>query len=997
MKFILSAMVGATLALTTLGADADGAPGERRITLEIESKTLAGALDQWAAQSGYQIVLQNWEIAKGLAAPSVKGTFSAQAALSQLLDGTPFTYVWINDKAVSIRGRLDAVPKLMTIGGAEESTSHVNGLFSEDDRLSAKGLHPFEGQAQPVLPRAQSEESLGEDRKIQDLEEVVVTGSRLKGQGPDSGPAPVTVFTRERIDQLGAASIADVLDYLPQQPFAARDQDNFGGSRAIRLRGLGLGTTLVLIDGRRAVTSALQGARNYFDLNTIPLGAVERIEVLSDSASAVYGADAVGGVLNIILKDEVEHPDVTLYYGAARSGGAERRASLSLGGDATRVRGLVTLDVFDRDYLHGQDRDRSANQDFTRFGSIDGRFPFSNPGNVFSMTGNDLPGVGSPIAAVPRGSSGIGLTPADFIATAGQTNLESINRFSSLIPKTQRVAATGKLTVDLSGDIAAFVEALYSHREDDRLVIPDLLPFGLVPADNPFNPFGEDVGVNYLFTGVGTIRDHSEAKAFRAVTGLRGSHERFDWEASLLASDEDADDRSFNRVDPARVAAALAAPSPEDALNVFQDGPGGSDALLSSLRAAPIVDKYASKALQGGGFVRADVVNLPSGVLQVVGGMEVRSEEITFDSLTAGISINPERESSALYAETRVPLMSALQLTLAGRYDDYDDFGSTFNPQFGLAWTPIPQLLLRLSHGTSFRAPSLFELYAPVTVTNEPILDPSRGNEFVVIESRGGGNPALRPEESDSTTFGLVFAPADDHGLRIEASYWRISQDVRVQRLDPNLVLANEEFFSDRVHRAAPTTDDIAAGLPGQLLSLDWTSVNSGSLDTRGLDAQLSLPLETNIGRWTASVAATWVDEYRVADFPTTPPVERVNVASSQGTIPRWRASATLDWNYGPAAITTIVRYIGPYRDTLFDVRTDRTVGAQTLVDLQGSLALSGAGDSWPLSGLTIRLGVINLFDSDPHFSEVGFNTGYDPSLADVRQRFGYISLSKSF
>ena len=168
--------------------------------------------------------------------------------------------------------------------------------------------------------------------------------------------------------------------------------------------------------------TAANAAFNAFDLNMIPIAAVERVEVLSDAASAVYGADAVGGVVNLILKRELERVEADVRYGAASGGAEERRASLSGGFGTERVNASLVLDYFDREFLLGAERERWRDQDYGRFGGTDSRSANANPGNITSRTGANLPGLSSTWAAVPVGSTGIGLTPADFEATAGQRN-----------------------------------------------------------------------------------------------------------------------------------------------------------------------------------------------------------------------------------------------------------------------------------------------------------------------------------------------------------------------------------------------------------------------------------------------------------------------------------------------------------------------------------------------------------------------------------------------
>lgn len=436
MKAIFSlVMIGAALAFCSVSAGAQVQPkqqtADRPIDFDIRSQTLTNALNEWADQTQLQFISPAAEVTDQIVAPQVKGTFTAQAALNLLLANTPLTYQFLSDRMVSIRPRSEE-------GVAAVSPRRQPKPVAKDDRRDSQ--------------------------QVAMVEEMTVVGSRLK-RYTDEGPAPVIIFDRERIERLGVSNIGDVLDYLPQQSFAAREHTNFGGAREVRLRGLGTGTTLILINGRRTITSALQGARGFFDLNTIPLTAVERIEVLSDSASAIYGADAVGGVINIVLKTEVESA-VDVYYGAADGGADERRASLTVGHSGERLRLSAIVDYFDRGVLLGAERGITANQDFRRFGGSDTRATTTNPANISSATAANLPGLPSQFAAVPAGSTGIGLTPADFLATAGQTNRDSLFRYVTLIPETERRSAAAFGEFDLTSNMAVFGELQYANRGD---------------------------------------------------------------------------------------------------------------------------------------------------------------------------------------------------------------------------------------------------------------------------------------------------------------------------------------------------------------------------------------------------------------------------------------------------------------------------------------------------------------------------------------------------
>lgn len=962
------------LAAVTAWAD------DRDPTFDIPSQTLGSALIEFSEQADVQVVVASNATA-GIRAPRVTGQFSAREALTALLANSGLQFQAVGEKTFALAQAAPAAAPRPTVA-----------VPKTDVQKSA------DPPAQ-VVPK-------GEQTTEVRREEIVVTGSRLRGAG-DDGPAPVTTLSREQIDQLGVTSTADLISYLPQQSFGFQ-QNTFASAKSVQLRGLGLGTTLVLINGRRVVTSALQGARNFFDLNTIPLAAVERVEVLTNSASAVYGADAVGGVINIILKQQVDRPAVSMYVGAADGGDEERRATISLGGNGQRFRGSLTLDAFDQTALLGSERDRYANQDFRRFGGVDRRTLFANPGNISSSTSANLPGLPSRIAAVPEGSTGVGLTPASFIETAGQSNLESTARYYAIMPDVTRYSAIASAEAKLGDALDLFGEVMFVDGETTSPSTPPILAAKTVPATNAFNPFGVPVVVNYLLTGAGPSRDEYEASTLRWTTGLKGdAGTGWDWELSVLGIDEDSTGRTLNGLDGARVDAALASSDPALALNVFQDGPGGTESLLRSLVATPVVNSYSSDAIQGTAFVRGSPFATGAGNVEIVVGAEARSEKMHFESRPS-IILSPDRDSASGFAEVRLPLFGGgrrvraidrLALTVAGRYDEYSDAGSTFNPQYGIEWYPHRQLLLRGSYGTSFRAPSLFELYQPAVARPTVVVDPHRGGAPSPITLLTGGNTELEPEEAEALTMGFVFRFDERTGSSVSASYWSVHQDQRVQRLTNSLILINESLFPERVIRAAPTPEDIAAGFPGALVSIDSTSVNFGKVDTSGVDLAVSGTIATRFGDFSPAVAATWVEKYDAADFPNTPVVERVGVANVQGTIPEWRGTASLAWTRGGIGLSAVARYVSAYDDAnTSNVRTGRKVDAQVLLDLQASLDLSRIWSEalkWP-QGLTLRGGLINALDQEPRFSEVSA-LGLDPRQADVRQRFAYLSLAATF
>ncbi len=819
------------------------------------------------------------------------------------------------------------------------------------------------------------------------------------------GPAPVQVFTRRAIEALGAASIPDVLRYIPQQPFNRPEHYYYNAAQYSQMRGIGVDTTLILINGRRVVPTSNSLTVNAFDLNSIPLAAVDKIEVLSDSASAIYGADAMGGVINVVLKKEIPQPVIDVQYGGASGGGELLRASLSAGYSTDRFRASLIFDYYTRDFLFGAERDRWVDQDFTRYGGTDYRSTAGTPGTVRSLTGGNLPGLSSSFAMVPGGSTGIGLTPADFAETAGVRNRTSTLSTLSIVPEAQQRSVALFSEYDVTSELTAFSEVLYTNR---RTVSQDEIysvQSALVPATNPFNPFGQPVLIDFLLDGIEPRRFVHDLELLRGAAGLRGSlGSSWQWEIAAAGSTETDDALRTNQVNMARLNSALAATDPARALNPFVDGPAGAPALLASLVESNAYHHF-SRGRQLSAFLRGEVFDLPAGPVQAVVGGEWRDENVVYDDLTQ--AIDNGRDVRATFTELRVPLIGGaahtrgdvLSMTLAARVDDYSDFGSTINPQMGLMWRPVQDLLVRGSYGTSFRPPSLFELHAPrTTAANVALRDPARNNALSNVTFVSGGNPDLQPIEAESMTAGFVLTPSALPGLRLLANYWKIQTENRVTLLHFSALLANEQAFSDRIVRDTPTPADLAAGLPGRLLELDISRLNFGRLTTDGIDFEANYELATRWGDFTPRLSATWVNQFIAVDVPTTAPIDRVGIANPSGSIPRWRVVGGLGWKRNGVGLSTTIDWLPGYMDATTSGLTGRRLPSRTLVDLQASFAMDELWGRSPLwDDLSLQAGVKNAFDELPPFADVGFAIGFDSSQGDLIGRMSYIKLSKGF
>jgi iron complex outermembrane receptor protein len=963
---------------------------ERRHDIDIGPVSLSEALLSFSQQTELQyLYLPTDGVEEKVAVRPVKGSYTADEALRALLpDG--FRYAWTNARTVSIFPPPANVPP----GG-------VNAAVAEKDQQ-----HSQVSQGQQ-LSMANGGGKSGSARGPYDWD-VLVEASRIAFGALDLD-VPITVMDRDEIKMLGASTVTDLLRYVTQQTHTMSESYLGDGTQFADLRGLGFDTTLVLINGRRTVTTASALTFNAFDLNSIPLGAVERVEIVSDSTSAMYGADAIAGVVNIVLRENIPEPTLDINYGAAAGGAVERHAAFSASGTSGRFRGSMVLDYFDRGLLPGRERNRWNDQDFRRFGGEDWRSPTASPGNVRSPTTQYLPGLPSTFAAIPAGTAGAKLTQADFLATAGQQNLESLFQYSSALSAGTRSAVVAEGEYTLRSDLSIFGDFMYVHRDNSSEFEPSVLAGELVPATNPYNPFGTDVLVDVLLTELGPRTFSRSGEMVRGVGGARGQVGEWTWEASLHNSQNDDTTVEANRLDPLRAASALAATNEDDALNPFGGSDANSSELLRSLLAPPARNRFRSEMIQATAYGRGPIFTLPSGRVDLLVGGERRKEQVAYDiTVGAPLSGAHERFVTAAFGEVRLPVVAAgaripaiteLSLVLSGRLDSYSDVGNSFNPEYALVWRPNSAFTFRTSLADSFRPPPLFDLYMPVLDAQVPTVDTARNNELAFPVWKVGGNAGLKPSRAESFTAGLQFAPIGEPGLRVAANYWRIRLGDSIGIPAGERLLAGESRFPERILRGEPSAADIAAGLPGRLELIDATRLNYGSIRTSGLDFSASMSLGTAVGRFMPQVSATWVHDFTTTDLVEGPDVDRVGVADLQGSVARWRGVAGLGWNRQGMSVSANVRYVPSYDDV--DTpghRTGRSVAAQTLVDAQIACDVSDmAGEESVWHGFEVRAGVFNLLDKEPPFAEAGLLIGFDPSQGDLRQRFWYVKLSKSF
>lgn len=649
-------------------------------------------------------------------------------------------------------------------------------------RLLGAGLSMFAATA----AFAQSASTTTTEGAEVKLEKFVVTGSYIQRIDTE-GPAPVQIINRDTIDLSGSNTVQDVLKRIPSN-FAGvnenvNNQGATGGAGNVSLRGLGAETTLVLINGRRVAPSAAAGANSFVNINSLPLAAVDRIEVLQDGASALYGSDAIGGVVNVILRKDYTGAEGTVRYGNSfASDVSEFRGSVVTGAYTGKASALIVFDYFTRNSLLRNERPgeplstadhRALHPDGTDF-----RSPTGNPGTITMRPGSaygtatnplGLPANPSLIFGIPDGSTGVWTDAAAFARTLLPNQVRTFDFAgpNQIIPEVQRVGITAMGSYDLTEKIELFTELSYNRTKSDvYLAATPVTATGavnVIPANNPYNPFGEPVNFSWRPLDVGPRTDYITTHASRYLIGLKGEvFDTWNWEVGLMLNSDSVADIGVNYIVTTDVIAAASgtfARAPGIFLNVFGDKRGNDPRLLAALNNTVTTNgELTQRSLDG--KVTGELFQLPAGALGIAVGGEQRFEklEVYLDPLTqqgafagSGTRENTfgRRTVSSGYAEINVPLVSTKQnyswlrsaeLQIAARSESYDIVGKTSKskfdstkPKFAISIRPIKDLMIRASYAEGFRAPSLFELFSGANGSFPSYNDPLRGANDLTI------------------------------------------------------------------------------------------------------------------------------------------------------------------------------------------------------------------------------------------------------------------------
>ena len=804
-----------------------------------------------------------------------------------------------------------------------------------------------------------------------EVEAVIVTGSRIRGIDPIG--SPVVGLGREEMELSAGTTTTELLSELPQvfnlgatdASFTAANNQSanrtFG--TGVNLRGLGTESTLTLLDGRRLPAAGTQS--QYFDPSVIPTMAIARLEVLADGSSGIYGSDAVGGVVNILLRRNYDGAEVSGRVKFA-DGFEEYQAGAVAGKDWGSGSFMIAGEYNKRGMLMASDRDFYTD-DMRPYGGPDLRSTLSAPGNIL------VDGVNY---AIPAGD-GVGLTPADF--TAGTRNLQSAYVGASALPEQERYSVATTFSQDLSDWLSFSGQGVYAHRKG-RFATSALSAQFDVPVTNPFyvNPGtpGERVTVSYSFLNdLGTEQSES-TQEFAHITGGLDAELGGGWSANAFFAYGENRERSFNRqINNAALQAALADTDPATAFNPFSSNGNNNPATLAAIAGGSFrVDtNYFIK--EYGASVDGPLFALPNGDVKVALG--VARQDITWQDLAPFVT-DFGRSIDSVFGELFIPVLDGasgpeLNISAAVRYDNYSDVGDTTNPKFGVNFKPIDSLTLRGSYGTSFRAPSLSDTGLPFNIYTT-MFDSNNVQQNVLFLR--GGNAGLRPETATTWSLGADFEPVDLPGLKLSVTYYNVDYSNRIATPgNDNAALQKAELAS--VVTLNPSADAVNAIVNGGLFSpppaaasdvyaiVDGRKLNVGRTKTEGLEFIGDYRADASWGSWRVGFNAAKILNFRRSLVTGQPFIDVVNTINNPaGFIARGYVGAET----GGFSGTVFVNHYGSYENNTVTPVAD--VPSHTEVDL----ALRYTVDSpfWLTKGLTFSLDVQDLFDNDPPFVQSG-------------------------
>jgi iron complex outermembrane receptor protein len=870
-----------------------------------------------------------------------------------------------------------------------------------------------------------------------ELPRVEVTGSAIRRVQSETA-LPVEIISRAEIEKTGVTTAAEILGRVSANVNGLTDgaSINVGGDQrgfnSANLRGIGTSSTLVLLNGRRMANFASPGDDSGVDLNNIPAAALERVEVLLDGASALYGTDAIGGVINFITRKDYQGLELNVYGGKTDEGGAGKRtASISAGTGELERDGYNVFAVADFQRTNALN---TSQRSFIPGLQVEQRLGhllsgYTGPANI-RLTSNQrdhLQELGFTINGRPITNRLINLSvpdcapPANLYLPAGTGGVDACTYNymgdTELYPKSEKASLLSRGVIKLGAGHQAYAEVALTRSKTwytgsaarvtgyiDYSMVPQLAGTGLDQLDDDYP--GE-LELRMRLNEAGQRTSELTSEGMRFVVGMNGTLGGWDYDAAFNHSVNTVKDKdTHGYVLYNELLEGIA----DGRINPFGPSSAEGRALLDSIqvndvvrRARGTLDSFDFK------FSRA-LAPMEGGDLALAIGGEARREQNRFtpSALLLSDNINndaaPEggratsdsRNVAALYGEVLLPFAKQWEAQLSARYDHYQEVGGAASPKIGLSYRPSNALLLRASAGRGFRAPTMNELHRPTVYSStatlpDPVYCATVENNYADCadnwDTRRYSNTELKPEKSRQFSLGAVFAA----GRHVSASldYWNIKRTDLISEIGDDIILGNLAKYGGLVYR----DED------GLIDYIELRKENCGAQLARGLDLAVTVRgVDTAFGRFGGRLNGTYVLSSKIQNAPGDAFVSNLNRFVTDGVVQRWRHTVSFDWERGPFSTSLQNTWSSGYEDQNTAINIDDgSVVAQNRVKSYSRWDLSGA---WQVSTpLKLRVGVQNMFDESPPYSNQAyyFLSGYDPSYTDPRGRRFYASANYTF
>lgn len=853
--------------------------------------------------------------------------------------------------------------------------------------------------------------------KVAQIKRFEVTGSLIRS-ADKIGFNQVQTVTAKDIEQSGYTTVSDFLRGVSANSSSSWGegsgaQGSFApGGAGIALRGLSEKYTLVLVDGQRVApyAFAVNGTDQFFDLNTLPINIIDRIEIVKTGAVSQYGSDAIAGVVNIITKKNFQGLELGGSYGGATQdgGGAGTTQFSILGGigdlNADRFNVTAALSYYKSNGILGSDRDMTQNQDFSNF-----------PGglNNESLSYWRRNGTNIPLGPCPNGGRQLpsGSTAQAF-GSSGTVCGNNTAYASSISPWTERLSAKVHADFKISDAMQAFADLWESNNTTvtnsgvgrlgsstqtfDPATGGVKLVSNVVPGSNPYNPFGVPTQLRYAFGQTQSVR--TSANFWRAATGVKGTFETpkagdWDWSVAYSHSQSVVSNNFSNRI-RASVLENLIQNGGFDFANPSAT-PNGLNGLYGNAETQAITKLDTVDAT----LATPNLFTLPTGNVGLGLGAQFRHEsqyigtglgwaDGTFIA-PAMQSVNGQRNVAAIYYQIDVPILKNLTFSQSGRYDHYSDFGGAFSPRFALRFQPVREFTTYASYTRGFRAPTLIENTSSRTFGTQGVIDshdPNNPGAYNLTEEIQAGNQNLQPERTKNYNIGFQLSPTRTTDIGFD--WYKIHVDNVIGTDDVQAVVdANDP---SRVVRN-PNGSIAYVLLPYKNLS---------HLDTDGFETTFRQSVKTAVGTFTLSGDWAYVWHFKMPVGGVDTDFAGNNGSVNQpfgGSFPRWKGNTDLNWNYRKWNTTLTWIYVGPYSQAILPAGNYPGQQDSVASYSQFNLNVSYTGfKHW-----TLYAGINNIFNRKPPFDPVYMNaayqTGYDTSLYTYVGRFAQAGATYRF